>query len=144
MNEAQRQQLESVIVQSRTFRANPEWHFVFIENPEILNPLLELIPGLEGVTAEDAVLAFAASGSMGARADASAALYRVYCTAENPAGRFCEPLTMYFNIPQGQRIAAAFGVPEGYVCTGALLFSGTPEPENHSEEIKWDVFSCIR
>ena len=44
MDETFRQEYESLIIHSGTFEPDPKWHFVFIENPEILKGLLELLP----------------------------------------------------------------------------------------------------
>lgn len=134
---------ESAILHSRTFRADPEWHFVFLENAGILSQLLELIPGMETISGSDALLGFAKHGSFRGQADVSAALYRVFCIAEETPCTYSEPLTMYFNIPEGQKIAAAFGVPQGYACIGALIFPGN-EAITSETEAKWDVFSYIR
>jgi len=143
MEDKFRAECESAILHSRTFGDEPDWHFVFIENPEILASLLELIPGMEAVRGSDALLGFAKRGSFETQADVASALYRVFCIAEETPCAYSEPLTLYFNIPEGQKLAAAFGVPHGYSCVGALLFPGN-ETIASEPEAKWNVFSYIR
>ena len=145
MNDELRQQVESAVLGSSTFIPDPDWHFVFIENPEILSGLLELIPGMETTEKQECLLSFSAFNDIASRADSASALYRA-CTILNAActASFSELLAMYFNIPEGKPIAAAFGVPEGYVCTGALLINQKSRTNEETPAIRWDVFSYIR
>ena len=148
MDETFRQEYESLILHSGTFERDPQWHFVFIENPEILKGLLELLPGMETVKAGEALLGFARAGAYDSAADTAAALWRVYTVSkERQHPQFSPELTRYFRMKESQRIAAAFGVPEGYLCEGALLFlnEDTDTPCKTSEEdVQWNVFSYIR
>ena len=144
MEDTLRNDCESAILHSKPFGPHPDWHFMWIENPEILASLLELIPGMEEISGTDALLGFARRGSFLAEAETAAALYRVFClTQETTPCDFSEPLTLYFHIPEGQKIAAAFGVPQGFVCVGALLFSGARQALTETEP-DWTVFSYVR
>ncbi|MBR2676253.1 MAG: hypothetical protein IKE28_05010 [Solobacterium sp.] len=147
MDDGLRQEYESLILHSGTFERDPKWHFVFLENQEILQGLLELLPELETADAEEALLGFAEAGSYEAVADTAAALWRVFTVSkERQAPQFSVALTRYFQTKESQRIAAAFGVPEGYVCAGALLFWNSADTSGPALEadVQWNVFSYIR
>ncbi len=147
MDNAQRKEYESLILHSETFEQDPNWHFVFIENSEILSGLLELLPEMSEGTAHEALLGFARVGDCGAAADTAAALYRVYCVAgEYTEIQYSSHLTQYFQTAASRRIAEAFGVPERYLCTGALLFFEETDAlqQTAKKEVQWNVFSYIR
>lgn len=141
MEDALRTRLEEAALSHDTLSASPAWHFVFLEHEAVLEGMLELIPGaaFEGYTG--AVLAFARAGDAASFADAAAALERMtLILKESMAPEFSEPVTVFMNA--SPKIPEALGVPERYLCVGAVLLKeGKSEPH---EARRYDVFSVIR
>ncbi len=142
MDDRQRTELEHAALNGCPFEQPPRWHFLFIENPEILQEMEALFPEErreKGIT--DAVIAFSARSASSA-ADAGAALNRMY-EAASSACRFSDSFTVFFSRREAEALKEAFGVPEGYVCAGALVFSA-PSEEKPEVPLRWDVFSYMK
>lgn len=143
MDDALRTSLEHAAISGRTFEPVPRWHFLFLENRDILQDLLKLLPGNgteEDIT--DAVAAFS-DRSAAAAADACAGLNRMFTAAEDNGCRFSEEVLQVFSGTHAEALKEALGVPKDYMCIGAIVFGENISP-GEREAVKWDIFSYMK
>ena len=143
MDDALRTSLEHAAVGGRTFEPAPRWHFLFLENRDILQDLLRLLPGSEAAEdVTDAVAAFSGRSAADA-ADACAGLNRMFAAAGDTGCRFSEELLRIFSGTHSQSLKEALGVPSDYMCIGAIVFGENVSPAE-PEAVKWDIFSYMK
>lgn len=143
MDDALRASLEHAVIGGRTFEPAPRWHFLFLENRDILKDLLRLLPDNEAEEdITDAVAAFS-DRSAAAAADACAGLNRMFAAAGDAGCRFSEDLLRVFSGPHSQSLKEALGVPADYMCIGAIVFTENMSPAEQ-EAVKWDIFSYLK
>ena len=145
MEDRVRQLCEQSIMQGSVFEPDPRWHFLFLENPDILHSLTEFFPeGKRPEGVRDILAAFAERSSVSAACDACAALSRVKQTMQEARVdcRFSESFTLFFSKRDISQLKEAFGIPADYLCAGVLVFTGNP-PEETIHPLSWDVFSYM-
>jgi hypothetical protein len=140
MDQEIRKRLEYAAITGSAFSEDPDWFFVFVENPEIRRDLYALL-GAENEP-EDLILVFAKGNDWPGHLDACGAAYRMK-EAANESGYDLElhKLTVFFHSPASAAIRKAFGVPEGQECVGAFLLK---KKAGNSREVRWNVFSSIQ
>ena len=113
-----------------------EWHFVVVENPDVLHRLEELLgeelgrPGYHFYGAPAIILCANKKGARNAMADCSAALQNMMLAAHSLGLGTCyiNVVKQLFAFSFGSEIKQQLGVPEDYIATGSITL-GYPDED---------------
>ncbi|MBQ9328861.1 MAG: hypothetical protein IJ225_10050 [Solobacterium sp.] len=139
MNEELRASLEEAAVKGYTLSQVPKWHFLFLENTEMLSSLKELCG--EKCSYDSGIAVFGSKRDWPSCIDACSALNRM---AEVSSGVLSEAMRKWMLREEAGELLEALGVPEGYVCLGVLLIDVQEEHPLPSRKIRWNVFSYMK
>ena len=137
--------LQEMAVLSASSRNSQPWHFLIIQKKEILDHLEELTGlghPLDG--GPTLIVSFGREDATAPVVDSTLAMSNIMNAAVAVGLGTCYMWSIYYLFHDHPEMAAEYGVPEGYICTGAMVVGIPDETPKTPVNRKTDCFTVIR